>query len=93
MGSVRRRRDTYVALVPGQAPGALQARLAAPASLPDSPPVALPAAPPALVLAIPAEVLRQRPDVQAAERRLGAWLAPGIVALSLIPIPDPTRPD
>ena len=64
-----------LAVLTGQAPGALQARLAAPASLPDSPPVALPAAPPDLVLAIPAEVLRQRPDVQAAERRLAAAAA------------------
>src|SRR3990167_9315328 len=64
-----------LAVLTGQAPGALQARLAAPASLPDSPPMALPAAPPDLVLAIPAEVLRQRPDVQAAERRLAAAAA------------------
>lgn len=60
-----------LAVLTGQAPGALQVRLAAPASLP----VALPAAPPDLVLAIPAEVLRQRPDVQAAERRLAAAAA------------------
>jgi NodT family efflux transporter outer membrane factor (OMF) lipoprotein len=37
--------------------------------------VALPAAPPGLALAIPAEVLRQRPDVQAAEQQLLAAAA------------------
>ena len=56
-----------LAVLTGQAPGALQAQLATP--------VPLPAAPPALALAIPAEVLRQRPDVQAAERRLQAAAA------------------
>ena len=38
-------------------------------------PSPLPAAPPELVLAIPAEVLRQRPDVQAAEQQLLAATA------------------
>lgn len=53
-----------LAVLTGRTPGSLQARLSAP--------VARPAAPPELLLSIPAEVLRQRPDVQAAERR---WTA------------------
>jgi NodT family efflux transporter outer membrane factor (OMF) lipoprotein len=53
-----------LAVLTGRAPGALQAGL--------STPVALPAAPADLAVSIPAEVLRQRPDVQAAERRWAA---------------------
>lgn len=64
-----------LAVLTGQAPGALHARLAAPLAPPGTVPAALPAAPPDLVLAIPAEVLRQRPDVQAAERQLAAAAA------------------
>jgi NodT family efflux transporter outer membrane factor (OMF) lipoprotein len=56
-----------LAVLTGRAPGSLNAELAAPGPLP--------AAPPDLVLAIPAEVLRQRPDVQAAERQLTAAAA------------------
>lgn len=53
-----------LAVLTGRAPGSLQAHLSAPA--------ALPAVPSDLALSIPAEVLRQRPDVQAAERRWAA---------------------
>jgi NodT family efflux transporter outer membrane factor (OMF) lipoprotein len=56
-----------LAVLTGRTPGALNAELAQPGPLP--------AAPPDLVLAIPAEVLRQRPDVQAAERQLAAAAA------------------
>ena len=60
-----------LAVLTGRAPGALHAELA-----PQGDAVAaLPAAPPELVLAIPAEVLRQRPDVQAAEQQLLAAAA------------------
>jgi len=55
-----------LAVLTGRAPGALHADLAAHDD------AALPAAPADLVLAIPAEVLRQRPDVQAAERQWAA---------------------
>lgn len=56
-----------LAVLTGQAPGALAAGLA------DAAPV--PAAPADLALAIPAETLRQRPDVQAAEQRVVAAAA------------------
>jgi NodT family efflux transporter outer membrane factor (OMF) lipoprotein len=59
-----------LAVLTGRAPGALHAELS-----PQGDAVALPAAPPGLVLAIPAEVLRQRPDVQAAEQQLLAATA------------------
>jgi len=55
-----------LAVLTGRAPGALHAELA-PRSADE---VELPAAPPDLALAIPAEVLRQRPDVLAAEQQL-----------------------
>lgn len=51
-------------LLRGRAPGSLHARLATPAPLP--------AVPQALAVGIPADTLRQRPDVRAAERRLAA---------------------
>jgi multidrug efflux system outer membrane protein len=54
----------------GHAPGTVHARLAAPA---DG--ATLPAAPAALAVGIPADTLRQRPDVHAAERRLAAGTA------------------
>jgi NodT family efflux transporter outer membrane factor (OMF) lipoprotein len=54
-------------LLLGQAPGTLHARLAAPASLP--------AVPAEVAVGIPADTLRQRPDVRAAERRLAAETA------------------
>jgi len=59
-----------LAVLTGRAPGTLHAELSAPGVA-----AALPAAPADLVLAIPAEVLRQRPDVQAAERQLAAAAA------------------
>lgn len=53
-----------LAVLTGRAPGDLPAALQSPAPLPQ---------PPAdLALALPADVLRQRPDVQAAEQRLRA---------------------
>ena len=56
-----------LAVLTGQAPGALQDSFAAAAAVPQ--------APADLVLAIPAETLRQRPDVRAAEHRISAALA------------------
>lgn len=63
LGETRHR----LAVLTGQSPTALDARLAAAAPIPGAP---YPAA-----LAIPAEVLRQRPDVHAAERTLAAETA------------------
>jgi NodT family efflux transporter outer membrane factor (OMF) lipoprotein len=51
-----------LAVLTGQAPGALREQL--------SNPVAVPQAPDTLALAFPAETLRQRPDVQSAEWRI-----------------------
>jgi NodT family efflux transporter outer membrane factor (OMF) lipoprotein len=51
----------------GKTPGTLHARLAAPRGLP--------AAPQQIAVGIPADTLRQRPDVRAAERRLAAETA------------------
>jgi outer membrane protein TolC len=56
-----------IAVLTGQAPGALHGRLATAAPLP--------AAPADLALDIPAEVLRRRPDVLAAEQRVQAAAA------------------
>lgn len=56
-----------LAVLTGQAPGALQASL--------GPAAPVPQASADLALAIPAETLRQRPDVQAAERRISAALS------------------
>ncbi len=56
-----------LAVLTGQAPGALDATLAASAPVPQ--PTA------ELALAIPAETLRQRPDVRVAEQRIAAALA------------------
>lgn len=53
----------------GRAPGALQDELAATRD------AALPRVPADLALALPADVLRQRPDVQAAEQRVAAAAA------------------
>jgi NodT family efflux transporter outer membrane factor (OMF) lipoprotein len=58
-----------LAVLTGRAPGALHAELAA---RDDPQPPAVPAD---LAVAFPADVLRQRPDVQAAERRLAAAAA------------------
>ena len=56
-----------LAVLSGRVPGSLDPLLA--------PPHAVPAAPPNLAVGIPAEVLRQRPDVRAAERGLEAAFA------------------
>jgi len=56
-----------LAVLTGQAPDAMQAELEAV--------TAVPAAPPDLALSIPAETLRQRPDVRAAEQQVRAALA------------------
>jgi NodT family efflux transporter outer membrane factor (OMF) lipoprotein len=56
-----------LAILLGQAPGALHDQLAAPAPIPD--------APDNIAIGIPADTLRQRPDVRAAERRLAAETA------------------
>jgi NodT family efflux transporter outer membrane factor (OMF) lipoprotein len=59
-----------LAVLTGQAPAALDATLTV-----EGQPVPQPLAPASPALAIPAEVLRQRPDVQAAERLLTAAAA------------------
>ena len=56
-----------LAVLTGQAPGALQATLGVPAAVPQTPP--------GLALAFPAETLRQRPDVRTAEHKISAALA------------------
>ncbi|MEW6765494.1 MAG: efflux transporter outer membrane subunit [Pseudomonadota bacterium] len=56
-----------LAVLLGETPGALYARLA--------PPQPIPAAPAPLAVGIPADTLRQRPDVRVAERRLAAETA------------------
>jgi len=56
-----------LAILLGDAPGALHEQLAAP--------VALPQLPDSVAVGIPADTLRQRPDVRAAERRLAAETA------------------
>ena len=63
LGQARHR----LSVLMGLAPAALDAQLAAPAPVP--------AAPARIALAIPAAVLRQRPDVEAAERALAAETA------------------
>lgn len=59
--------ENRLAILTGQAPGAWHDRLSAVAPLPELPV--------SLVIGIPADTLRQRPDVQAAERRLAAETA------------------
>lgn len=56
-----------IAILLGVPPGSLRGRLAAPAGLPRTPA--------AVAIGIPADTLRQRPDVRAAERRLAAETA------------------
>lgn len=56
-----------LATLAGKAPGTMDARLAAPAPIP--------AAPASIAIGIPADTLRQRPDLRAAERRLAAETA------------------
>ncbi|MFZ3127456.1 MAG: efflux transporter outer membrane subunit [Rhodoferax sp.] len=59
-----------LAVLTGQAPGALQDTVGAVLT----PPAAVPQPPPDLALSIPAQTLRQRPDVRAAEHRISAAL-------------------
>jgi NodT family efflux transporter outer membrane factor (OMF) lipoprotein len=59
--------EHHLAVLTGQAPGALHARLAATQSLPTLPT--------AIAIGIPADTLRQRPDVRAAELTLRAEIA------------------
>ncbi|MES2453697.1 MAG: efflux transporter outer membrane subunit [Pseudomonadota bacterium] len=62
----------------GQAPGALKAELEATAPIP--------AGPASIAVGIPADALRQRPDVRAAERRLAAATAQiGVTEAQLYP--------
>ncbi|CAN5549984.1 efflux transporter outer membrane subunit [soil metagenome] len=62
----------------GQAPGALKADLAAVEPIPNGPA--------AITVGIPADTLRQRPDVRAAERRLAAATAQiGVAEAQLYP--------
>ena len=62
----------------GQAPGALKARLAAPKPIPNGPGT--------VGAGIPANVLRQRPDVRSAERNLAAATAQiGVAKAQLYP--------
>ena len=56
-----------LAVLVGRAPGALQNELSTPAPIPQ--------VPEPLTIGIPADILRQRPDVAAAERTLGAATA------------------
>jgi multidrug efflux system outer membrane protein len=56
-----------IAVLLGTAPGSVDERLAAPAEIP--------AVPETVIIGIPADVLRQRPDVRAAERILAAQTA------------------
>ncbi len=59
--------ENRIAVLLGQRPGSLHERLSAPAPLPPLPDE--------IALAIPLDTLRQRPDVQAAERKLAAETA------------------
>jgi multidrug efflux system outer membrane protein len=59
--------QSSLAVLTGEAPGPLAARFAQSAPIP--------AGPPGLALAIPAETLRQRPDVRVSEQRISAALA------------------
>ncbi len=59
--------ENRLAVLLGETPGTLHARLSVPADIP--------AAPEPLYVGIPADTLRQRPDVRAAERKLAAETA------------------
>jgi outer membrane protein, multidrug efflux system len=61
-----------LAVLTGQVPGTLGASLSSAG--------AIPASPPDLALAFPAETLRQRPDVRAAERRIAAAMSRVVAA-------------
>jgi NodT family efflux transporter outer membrane factor (OMF) lipoprotein len=62
-----------LALLCGQAPDALRAPLAGEGAVPAGP--AIPAAQDDLAVSLPADTLRQRPDVRAAEQQVSAALA------------------
>lgn len=67
-----------LAVLTGEAPGALDALLAKPAPVP--------ALPPEVVIGVPADLLRQRPDVRRAERTLAAQTARvGVATAELYP--------
>ena len=67
-----------IAVLLGQEPGALEAELATPAALPPAPPV-LPAA-------VPSDVVRNRPDIRAAEREIaGANAQIGVAIAQMFP--------
>ncbi|MET0137877.1 MAG: efflux transporter outer membrane subunit [Sphingobium sp.] len=67
-----------IAVLTAQAPGALKPMLAAPRPIPTGPE--------AVALDIPANILRQRPDVRAAERNLAAATAQiGVAKAQLFP--------
>lgn len=60
--------EHQLAVLLGEAPGSLAAQL-------EAGPTAVPTAGPTLAMGVPADVLRQRPDVRAAERKLAAQTA------------------
>ena len=66
----------HIAVLLGQNPGTLNDLLGAPR--------AIPAAPPGVVLGVPADTLRRRPDVQRAERQLAAQTAQIGVAMAVL---------
>jgi NodT family efflux transporter outer membrane factor (OMF) lipoprotein len=67
-----------IGVLTGQAPGALKDRMAAAAPIPQGPA--------SVAAGIPADVLRQRPDVRAAERDLAAATAQiGVARAALLP--------
>ncbi|MEM1448104.1 MAG: efflux transporter outer membrane subunit [Planctomycetota bacterium] len=73
------RRDTHrLAVLAGRPPRALDSRLASVGDLPD--------VPGELLVGVPADLLRNRPDVRAAERRLAAQTARvGVATAALYP--------
>lgn len=67
-----------LAVLTGQNPGAVHQRFAEPAGIPDEPDD--------LMLVIPADVIRQRPDIRRAERQLAAQTARiGVATADLYP--------